>query len=261
MDAVTVRWLWAFVDAPGETFDADVAFWQGVTRTSLSPRRGPQGQFVTLLPEHGAAWVKAQRLDDGPPRVHLDLDVVEPLPVARDRAVALGARVLDELDDVVVCASPGGLVFCLTRWHPDETGAGQVREGAASLVDQVCLDIPSARYDAEVAFWRGLTGWTLRDDPTDEVDRGHLPLAGEFEHLDPPRGLPVQLLLQRLDDEDGPVRAHLDLCAVDPPAEVERHLGLGAEHVVRGRGWTVLRDPAGALYCVTDRHPDDARRT
>lgn len=250
---MTVRWLWAFVDAPAETFDADLAFWQRVTRTSLSPRRGPQGQFVTLLPEHGAAWVKAQRLDDGPPRVHLDLDVTEPLPVARDRAVALGARVLDELDDVVVCASPGGLVFCLTRWHPDETGTGQVREGAESLVDQVCLDIPSARYDAEVGFWRGLTGWTLRDDPADVPD--------EFEHLDPPRGLPVQLLLQRLDDEDGSVRAHLDLCATDPPAEVERHLRLGAEHVDRGRGWTVLRDPAGALYCVTDRHPDGARRT
>lgn len=198
MDAVTVRWAWGFVDAPAATFDATLEFWRRVTRTTLSPRRGAQGQFVTLVPEAGDAWLKAQRLDDGPPRVHLDLDVSEPLSLARDRAVALGARVLDEQDDVVVCASPGGLAFCLTRWHPEETAAGQHREGEASLVDQVCLDIPSSRYDSE---------------RPPERDLG------------------------------------------DPPAEVRRHLALGAEHVARGCGWTVLRDPSGTEYCVTDRRP------
>ncbi len=247
-----MRWVWAFVDAPQETFDDALAFWQRVTGTSLSTRRGEDEQFVTLVPPQGDAWLKAQRLDDGPPRVHLDLDVEEPLPVARERAVALGARVLDELDDVVVCASPGDLVFCLTRWHPDATADGQHRDGADSLVDQVCLDLPSARHDTEVAFWTALTGWTMRDDPGDEDD--------EFEHLDPPAGMPLQLLLQRLDAVDGDVRAHLDLSAADPPAEVARHVGLGAERVERGRGWTVLRDPSGARYCVTDRHPDRVRR-
>jgi hypothetical protein len=250
VDAVTVRWVWAFVDAPSETFDEALAFWQRVTGSSLSPRRGAQEQFVTLVPPRGDAWLKAQRLDDGPPRVHVDLDVEEPLPVARDRAVALGARVIDELDDVVVCASPGGLVFCLTRWHPDETASGQVREGVTSLADQVCLDMPSSRYDVEVAFWTALTGWTVREDEVDD----------EFEHLDPPPGLPLRVLLQRLDDEGGDVRAHLDWSAVDPPAEVARHVELGAERVERGRGWTVMRDPSGARYCVTDRHPDRDRQ-
>ena len=34
--------------------------------------------------------------------------------------------------------------------------------------------------------------------------------------------------------------------------DVER---LGATVVARRAGWTTLRDPTGALYCVTDRDP------
>ena len=39
---------------------------------------------------------------------------------------------------------------------------------------------------------------------------------------------PLQLLVQRLDEQTGPVRAHFDLAASDQQTEVERHRALGA---------------------------------
>jgi hypothetical protein len=177
--------------------------------------------------------------------VHLDLDVEEPLPEAAERAVRCGATVVGDLGDVVVCRSPGGFVFCLTRWSREETAQGQVRADAASLVDQVCLDVPSRRYAAELAFWSQLTGWAVDDpDPDDE-----------FARLAWADGIPVRFLLQRLDEPDGVVRGHVDLSAVDRAAEVERHRALGARVEGEGRGWTVLRGPAGHRYCVTNRDP------
>jgi hypothetical protein len=56
------------------------------------------------------------------------------------------------------------------------------------------------------------------------------------------------------------VRAHHDQAADDRAAEVSRHDGLGASLDAEGRGWTVLRDPAGAPYCVTDRDPATGTR-
>jgi hypothetical protein len=250
---LAVRWVWAFVDLPPEGFERGARFWAEVARSTPSPRRGEHEQFLTLLPEQGAPWVKLQRVG-GQGGVHVDLDVEGSLQAARDHAVGLGASVVDELDDVVVCRSPGGFVFCLTRYDADETGGGQVRDGAPSLVDQVCLDIPSGRWDDELRFWADLTGWSLtKGAARDEQD--------EFDRLEWPQGLPVRFLLQRLDDEDGPVRGHLDLSGADPEAEIARHVALGATRVGPGRGWTVMQDPTGAVYCVTERHPDRARQT
>ena len=72
-----------------------------------------------------------------------------------------------------------------------------------------------------------------------------------FDRLGVPRSLPAQILLQRVDD-DAP-HAHLDFSADDRDAEAERHCALGAEVVRRTEGWTTLRDPSGAVYCVTVR--------
>ena len=57
-----------------------------------------------------------------------------------------------------------------------------------SLVDQVCIDIPPARYDEECAFWAEATGWELR--------AGSRP---EFRFLVRPEAMPLRILLQRLD--------------------------------------------------------------
>jgi hypothetical protein len=241
---MTVRWVWAFLDLPEEGFAESVEFWRQVSRSRLSPWRGDGRQFATLLPEDGDPWLKVQRVS-GPGGVHVDLDIDVPLDEAAAQAESLGARVRQRRGGVVVCESPGGFGFCLADWRHHGAPRRQVRRRQPSLVDQVCLDIPASRYAGEVAFWSSLTGWA--------VDKGH---PDEFVRLAWPQGRPVHFLLQRLDEEDGPVRGHLDLAARDRRAEVERHVVLGAQEEGPGRGWTVMSGPAGHRYCITDRSPE-----
>jgi hypothetical protein len=239
---VNVVWAWAFLDLAEDGFDEQLEFWRHVTRTAVSPWRGERRQFATLLPVEGDPWVKVQRVG-GPGGVHVDLEVTGPLPQARDEAVGLGAEVVAELDDVVVCRSPGGFPFCLA------VGAGpsrQVREGQPSLLDQVCLDIPAGRYAAELAFWTRLTGWP---SPGPEPGgSGLLPLTR-------PGGIPLRLLTQRLGEDDGVVTAHVDLACLDRGARTQEHVDHGARVESVHEGWTVLRAPGGARYCLTERNP------
>jgi len=67
--------------------------------------------------------------------------------------------------------------------------------------------------------------------------------------------MPVQFLLQGLDDEQSVVTGHLDLASDDADAEVRRHVVLGAREGYRGRGWVAMADPTGRTYCVTRRSP------
>lgn len=59
-------------------------------------------------------------------------------------------------------------------------------------------------------------------------------------------------------DAEGPNRIHIDLAADDRAAEVARLTGLGAvlvaEHEVAGHAWTVLADPDGNHFCVSQAH-------
>jgi predicted enzyme related to lactoylglutathione lyase len=55
--------------------------------------------------------------------------------------------------------------------------------------------------------------------------------------------------------DDGHKQFHLDLAATDPAATVARALELGAtrpDHQPGEGRWTVLLDPAGHPFCVTD---------
>jgi Glyoxalase-like domain len=72
-----------------------------------------------------------------------------------------------------------------------------------------------------------------------------------------PTGVPVRLLLQRLDDAapGQRVRAHVDIGAAVVAGEVARHVGLGARVTGTFGYWTVLADPAGREYCVVARRP------
>ncbi len=238
-----MRWAWIFLDLPEEGLDEGIAFWRRVTATRLSPWRGERDEFTTLLPPSGAPWVKVQRVE-GPGGVHLDLDVEGPLADARADAVALGARVVADLDDVVVCQSPGGLSFCLGVGSREADPAHQERDVGPSLLDQVCLDIPSDRYAGELTFWSRLTGW----DPEPGSTHDLTPLTR-------PDGIPVRLLAQRVEEADGVVTAHVDLACADRAAEVQRHERLGARLESHHEHWSVLRAPDGRRYCLTDREP------
>jgi hypothetical protein len=177
------------------------------------------------------------------PRVHLDLHT-DNVPGLVERARSLGATDIPG-GDVPVFASPGGLVFCAVEHVGEREVPTSVQwtSGQRSVVDQVCLDIPPSRYDAELAFWSALTGWERHDpDPDDEFER----LSGVGA---------LQVLAQRLDSEAPAVTAHLDLRTDGVGFEVERHLALGATHMRDGRGWVTLADPSGLAYCVTGRTP------
>ena len=196
-----------------------------MTGYALSPSRGEDAEFATLLPPSGDAYLRVQRLGSGRPGVHVDLHA---------QCHAFDVR-----------RSHGGLPYCLV---PGEESVrpepARHDDGNRSFVDQICIDIPPAVWDEECAFWAVLTGW--------ELFQGGRP---EFRRLRKSAGQPLNILLQRLDDGEGPVRAHLDLATDDRAAEVTRHEQLGARAVAVREGWTVMRAPAGPVYCITGRAP------
>lgn len=239
-----VRWVWAFLDTPRADAERSWAFWSAVTGSTVHDRRGEHAEFATLAPARGAAWVKLQAVGAGTGGVHVDLDVDDVHGWAA-RAERLGAVRVGALGDTVVALrSPGGFVHCLTTWGG---AAGQDRRGMTSILDQVCLDVPRAAWPAETIYWSSLTGWALAgsDEPG-------------FAALHRPWHVPVRLLLQRLDEVDGPVRAHVDLACADRGSDTARHVAAGARIVAVRPFWTVLVDPVGRVYCLTDRNPQPA---
>lgn len=237
-------WVTAFLDfAPGD-LDRGLAFWRDVTGYAVSPRRGAADEFASLLPPDGDDYLRVQGLAAGDGRVHLDLHVADPT-IAAEAAIELGGHVLVRHEQgYVVLRSPGGFVFCFVSHAASRRPAPAVWPGGRSMVDQVCLDIPPSAYDVEVEFWRAVTGWELDPD-----------VSREFARLEPPDGQPLRWLVQRLDDEQAAVTAHLDLSADDRAAEAARHAALGATVGPAFDEWTVLTDPVGTTYCITARTP------
>lgn len=243
-----LQWLTAFIDVPTDRFEATVAFWAEATDTTRSAPRGDADQFLSLLPAIGTDHLRVQALDEGP-RIHLDLHV-ESIPDAVARAVELGAELVAQPGHAIL-RSPGGFVFCFV----DHGGVGQrsprLTDPIEHRLDVICIDVPPAGYETEYAFWSALTDQALNPIHEDFPEFAGIPLRHQ--------GLPWNILVQRLGDDDGrtTAEAHLDVSAGPSfPEVVERHVGLGAELDRRFDGWAILRDPAGLAYCVTERNPD-----
>lgn len=235
-------WIQIFLDTPAEIFEDAVEFWSAVTGWRPSDRRGQDGQFLTLLPSAGPAYVRMQAVEQ-PAGLHLDLDSAD-RPAAIEHARSLGATTAWCYHDVEVMRSPGGFVFCQTLLH-DSPGLDLVRDGS-TILDQACLDIPPDAWEAEVAFWRDITGR--------ELQTGSLPGFVRLVEDGRPR-----ILLQRLDSGTGPVRAHPDLATATRTDDVRRHLELGASLQAEHDFWSVMRAPGGQVYCLTDRDPATGR--
>ncbi|MGH4030168.1 VOC family protein [Actinomycetota bacterium Odt1-20B] len=241
-----IRWVYAFVDRPVAGFARAVDFWAAVTDTERSALRGEWGQFTTLLP-HAAgadAFVKAQAVE-GAGGAHLDF-AVDDMAAASLRARELGAVPVFAEEGLEVLRSPGGQEFCLVPWQGEKIRPAPVTgpAGDRSRLDQVCVDAAPSHYAAEVSFWTAFTGW--------EATPGSRP---EFHDVLSPAELPVQILVQRL-EEERPANAHVDVACSDRQACRRWHEGLGASFVAEGAHWIVMRDPAGGLYCLTGRDPD-----
>jgi len=223
----TPTWLTAFIDVSSARYDAVLAFWQEVTGFGVSSCRGDRDEFVTLVPPAGDPYLRVQRTADGSAGVHLDLH-------------NLG-------HEFRVLRSPGGFAYCEVS-EPLSLRPAPVTwpDGHRSIVDQVCLDIPPRVYDEECRWWADRTGWELRGVERDT----------EFRSLARPPGQPIRILLQRVGDDRPRPTAHLDLATDDRAAETARHERLGARVTRRHDDFTVLSDPTGAAYCITDRDPE-----
>jgi hypothetical protein len=244
-----VAWVHAVLDVPEHQHAIAADFWGRVLGWPAGEPWEGHPELSSFEPPEGTPYLHLQRID-GPARVHLDLEATSP-PATLAHAVDLGAELVGPRGTWVTLTSPGGLPFCVLR-AKEHTAAGPVRfaDGHRSRMVQVCVDSPSSVDDAEVAFWRGLLGNRWAPGSSAEF-------AGKW-HDD--AGSPIQLLFQRLDEPEGPVRAHLDLGTDDLEADVRRLRDLGATDVDRGSGWHVFLDATGHPFCTTKNSPEQTQR-
>ena len=220
-------WVSAFLNFADSDYDAGVALWRELTGYPLSEDIG---------------FLSARRLDSGPSGVHLDVHVPD-VSAAVGQVRGLGATI-DEGDERLVGRSPGGLSFRLVGDAADNTSVpSQWPGGHTSVVDQISIDIPQEHWETESAFWAALTGWESQT----------IPGLSEYAFLIRPPSAPLRLILQKLGEPTGAVRAHIDWAVSDRPAETQRHVAAGARVLEVNPIWTVL--DGVVTYCVTDRDP------
>ena len=244
-----IDWLHAVVDVPAAALAVAAEFWGSALGWPAGAPWPGHPELRSFEPPAGDAYVHLQEID-GPARVHLDLESTHPDSTVA-RATDAGAVLVAARDRWRTLLSPGGLPFCvLAATHREVPPPASWPDGHRSRMVQVCVDSPAPRHDAEVEFWHTVLGerWVPSAAPE---------FAGKW-HND--AGSPLQLLFQRLDTAEGPVRAHLDHGTDDLAAEVGRLRALGADDVGPGRGWHVLRDPAGLLCCATENSPENVGR-
>jgi hypothetical protein len=95
------------IDHDGEHFEPALAFWAGVQGT----RPVRRGTFASVG-EVGTLGLEVQRLDEGPSRIHLDIET-DDVRAEVTRLERLGATVRDDRGNYVVMADPGGVLFCV----------------------------------------------------------------------------------------------------------------------------------------------------
>lgn len=243
-----MAWLHAVIDVAPHQHASTAEFWERALGWRVGAPWSGHPELRSFEPPQGTAYVHLQEIDSTP-RIHLDLESDDPDETV-GRAVERGADLVGRYDRWQTLRSPGGLPFCVLRsseHDPPEPVTWD--DGHRSRMVQVCIDSPRSAHEREVAFWRALLPGRWVSSPDREF-------AGKW-HDD--AGSPVQLLFQRLDEPSGPVRAHFDLGTDQLPAEVHRLVDLGAEDVGPGRGWHVLRDVAGLLFCVTENSPEQTQ--
>ena len=248
-----IRWLTAFLDFRSDRFGDEVTFWRAIAGSTVSPPRGSHREFASLEPFSGDPHLRVQRIGEGVGGIHLDF-AVDDVTAATAEAISLGATLIGQQNlhrptrALSTLSSPAGFIFCIVAWDGASQRARPIRwpGDTISIIDQVSIDVPADRFDAELDFWTRLTSW----DP--------LPTSRpELTRLRRDSNLALGIILQRLGFSDSGQSAtgHLDLASNAVDDEVIRHEEWGARVVERFANWTVMADPIGRRYCITSRNP------
>jgi Glyoxalase-like domain len=104
-----------------------------------------------------------------------------------------------------------------------------------SRIGLVLIDHPGSSYEDAVGFWAGVQG--VEAQPEED---GPYAAIGEMGSL--------RLEAQRIDV--GEPRVHLDIETDDVAAETDRVVALGASLLEQRKGYSILRDPGGLVFCV-----------
>jgi hypothetical protein len=103
------------IDAPPADHDRELAFWEGALGQALPVF--PLGEYHGAALHGHAMWLLVQRLDDGQPRVHLDMHT-DDLDAEVARLEALGAARVRRVHRWWVMRDPAGLPFCVLPEPP-----------------------------------------------------------------------------------------------------------------------------------------------
>jgi hypothetical protein len=106
-------------------------------------------------------------------------------------------------------------------------------------------------------FWAGLLdGYAVR--AYDDAEIARLASQGLTPESDPNVAVdgpgPTLFFQQVPEPKVAKNRLHLDIETADRLAEVERLIARGATAIAQFDTWTVLRDPEGNEFCLTDPH-------
>jgi hypothetical protein len=105
------------IDSPADVADEEVAFWSSALGSTPEPEVGTP--FTTLAPLGSGRLLAHQRLENGPARLHLDVETDDTEAEVR-RLEALGAARVGEHDGCVHLRDPAGLVFCVVPVQSDD---------------------------------------------------------------------------------------------------------------------------------------------
>jgi predicted enzyme related to lactoylglutathione lyase len=102
------------IDCQDADLEAAAGFWSGALGMEIRPLPGAEGEkYVRLMDAQHGLHVEVQKVSH-PSRVHLDIEADDVEAEVR-RLEALGAKLVERVQDWCVMAAPTGQRFCVVR--------------------------------------------------------------------------------------------------------------------------------------------------
>ena len=106
------------LDTPSDRADEEVSFWAAALGGEPAPEAGTPFTSITHV---GPVLLAHQRLEQGPARVHLDIETDDTAAEVA-RLQGLGATRVGEHHGCVHLRDPAGLVFCVVPVQSEDFG-------------------------------------------------------------------------------------------------------------------------------------------